>query len=221
MTDPTVEQLQAQIAAPQERLAILQSGSGGQAVGSGKVAAGERGFAVGRDFIGNIYQGTPPKNDAEAIAIYRRMLAGTCRQLPLRGVHVGASDPTRGEMQMDLDQVYVSLDTTAQFQPEEKTSPKGLAETSWLQRLASKILPGSRPQPAEDRPTLPGRDREETRPLPVLLAAALNRRVVLLGDPGSGKSTFVNHLSLCLALHGLEPANHWREVILLAGGKLV
>ena len=41
-------------------------------------------------------------------------------------------------------------------------------------------------------------------PLPALEAVAANRGMVLLGDPGSGKSTFVNHLAHCLAQHALE-----------------
>ncbi len=41
-------------------------------------------------------------------------------------------------------------------------------------------------------------------PLPALEAVAANRGMVLLGDPGSGKSTFVNHLAHCLARHALE-----------------
>jgi formylglycine-generating enzyme required for sulfatase activity/predicted phosphodiesterase len=41
--------------------------------------------------------------------------------------------------------------------------------------------------------------------LTVLEVVMSNRRIVLLGDPGSGKSTFLNHLAFCLAIHQLEP----------------
>jgi predicted NACHT family NTPase len=210
MPEPTREDLVARIAALEKQLAAAQSGSGASVQGQDNVVSGAGGLSVGRDFIGNVYQGAPPQNDAEGVALYRRMLARSASQLPLRGVHVGASDPTSNEKQLDLDHVYVNLDTTTQFQPGEETEPKGFAPASWLQRLAAKLLPGSRRQPVEEAlVTASGREREATKPLPALLATALNRRLVLLGDPGSGKSTFVNHLSLCLALHGLEPAQHW------------
>jgi energy-coupling factor transporter ATP-binding protein EcfA2 len=51
----------------------------------------------------------------------------------------------------------------------------------------------------------------ESQPLSVLEAVAGHRHVVLLGDPGSGKSTFLSHLALCLAKHGLEPQQNWLE----------
>src|SRR5262249_43674909 len=45
--------------------------------------------------------------------------------------------------------------------------------------------------------------------LSALQASIMNRQMVLLGDPGSGKSTFLSHLVLCLAAHGLEPQAGW------------
>ncbi|MBL9175224.1 MAG: SUMF1/EgtB/PvdO family nonheme iron enzyme [Verrucomicrobiales bacterium] len=48
----------------------------------------------------------------------------------------------------------------------------------------------------------------EEEPLSALLAVALHRCVVLKGDPGSGKSTFISHLSYRLARHLLDPDAH-------------
>ncbi|NIP85646.1 MAG: hypothetical protein GTO03_08815, partial [Planctomycetales bacterium] len=46
---------------------------------------------------GDVYVGPPPEDPAEALAIYRRVLAQASRHLPLRGVDLGASDPTGGQ----------------------------------------------------------------------------------------------------------------------------
>lgn len=53
------------------------------------------------------------------------------------------------------------------------------------------------------------RDEEPDKPLPVLTAVAQNPRLVLLGAPGSGKTTFVHHLAYCLAQATLDPAGPW------------
>ncbi len=202
MTQPTIEQLQAQIAALQKQLARTQSGSGALAVGAGNAVAGERGVAVAGDFHGDIYIGTPPRNDAEAVALYRRLLVRACRQLPLRGMHFGASDPGSGEKQLDLDQVYVGLDTTS------RATEVVFKEWDWSDSISKSST--RRPPPADESGFVGTRESRE-RTVSVLEAVIKTPRVVVLGDPGSGKSTFVNHLSLCLALHGLEPANHWGD----------
>jgi len=151
----------------------------------GGVAAGAGGAAIGA-VHGNVYVGPPAQDPAEALTIYRRVLVSTCRHLPLRGVDVGASDPTGGQQRLDLAQVYVDLDTTSQV---------SLTEEEGEQR-EQRILAGER------------RERK-TRPLGVLEATIGNRSLVVLGDPGSGKSTFLSYLALCLAAHGLEPQANW------------
>ncbi|MEK7729287.1 MAG: SUMF1/EgtB/PvdO family nonheme iron enzyme, partial [candidate division KSB1 bacterium] len=49
--------------------------------------------------------------------------------------------------------------------------------------------------------------REVVRPLSVLEAAARNEALVILGDPGSGKTSFLDHLIFMLADNNLHPEN--------------
>jgi formylglycine-generating enzyme required for sulfatase activity len=165
--------------------AEMGEGASGAIAQAGGVAAGAGGVAVGRDIIGNVYIGPSPKDHTEALRIYRRVLVQTSGHLPLRGVDVGASDPASGQQRLDLAQVYVNLDTKTQVPLTEEEK----------KRERERVLPEGR----------------ETRPLGALEAGVGNRRLVLLGDPGSGKSTFVNHLALCLAVHHLEPKAGWLE----------
>lgn len=186
MNELSHEELLAKLAAMkrenedlQKQVAATQSGSGGIAQ-ENSIAAGAGGVAVGGNVEGGIYIGSPPTNPEEALRIYREVYVSTCRQLPLRGVDVGASDPTSGNKPVDLDQVYVSLDTTRTEEAEEKGATNSSTDV-------------------------------KPRPVSALKATTQNCQLVVLGDPGSGKSTFLNHLGLCLALHGLEPKNRWLE----------
>ena len=51
--------------------------------------------------------------------------------------------------------------------------------------------------------------KERPKPLSALQAVVRHPVVVLKGDPGSGKSTFLSYLSLCLAKEHLEPKGQW------------
>lgn len=157
----------------------------GAIVQSGGVSSGAGGVAVGGDVHGNIYVGAPPRDDAEAVQIYCRVVAQTCGQLPLRGVDVGASDPTTGQKPLGLVNVYIDLDTKTQVDDKVKAKDK------------------------RREPSLPG--ERETHMLGALEAAIANRKLVLLGDPGGGKTTFVHHLAHCLAAHVVEPQRKWLD----------
>ncbi|MDA0243210.1 MAG: SUMF1/EgtB/PvdO family nonheme iron enzyme [Chloroflexi bacterium] len=54
-----------------------------------------------------------------------------------------------------------------------------------------------------------GDDSEESLPITALGACGQERQLVLTGDPGGGKSTFVNHLAHALCAHQLERAGDW------------
>ncbi len=82
-----------------------------------------------------------------------------------------ANASTDADARMKLADVYVALDTTTRVD-EERDVRK------------------------------PDRDSSrsgKTRALSTLEALVTSGKMVLLGDPEGGKSTFVNHLSLCLA----------------------
>jgi len=170
----------------------LPTQSGAVAQGDNATAVGERGVNVGGsvggsiftgDISGNVYLGDPTDDPREALRIYRQVIVQSSGSLPLRGVDVGASDPTGGQNPLGLAQVYVDLDTKTQVELSEAEKKQG----------RRRGMPGER----------------ETKPLPALAAAVANRQLVLLGDPGGGKTTFVRHLAHCLAAHALQPDAGW------------
>jgi formylglycine-generating enzyme required for sulfatase activity/energy-coupling factor transporter ATP-binding protein EcfA2 len=116
------------------------------------------------------------RNPAEILRIYRNTLIKRLRSLPLRGVDIGVSDPGSKQDSLQLDKVYIELDTKTQVPVDNAEKKKGKNEEF--------------------------SGREKTRILSALEASANNRMLVITGEPGSGKSTFVNHLGLCLATYG-------------------
>jgi len=174
---------------------LLSSGSTYHASlqGNGAIAQGQQAVAAGAGGVASIAIGSGAQvqsitigqqakdhTNTKALATYYREVARSSERLPLRGVDMGASDPASGQKPLCLANVYVDLDTTTSV-------PKD----------------GAGKQGRENQST-PGED-QKTRPLAALEAAIANRRLVLLGDPGGGKSTFVNHLANCLAAHAMKP----------------
>jgi len=162
-----------------ERFQATLIGPGAIAQGPGAVAAGDGGIAAGRDINLRINLSEAPRDASEALAVYCQMLAESCGRLPLRGIDVGASDATGARDCLNLAKVYVALDLKKPMAPKKK---------------------------GDERPVL---RPDEVRPMRALEAVAESRHTVLLGDPGSGKSTFLNHLALCLAAHHVHPGSDW------------
>ena len=122
-----------------------------------------------------------------ARSAYLRRLRTVCNTLMLQYIDPESfqSDKVRQQV-MALADVYTTLDTTTQVRVEPE---EGKERRRRERRL--------------------GEPDQETRPLTALEAAAGNRQMVLVGDPGSGKSTFVKYLALCLGGEGLEPGHGW------------
>ena len=116
-----------------------------------------------------------PKVDDPAVPAldrYLTLLRQRCHVLPMAAM--GGEESMRDDV--GLDKVYVALDTTTRV-------PMREGEKANRKQQAGSLL---------------GRDEDE-RPLAAMEAATGERRLVLLGDPGSGKTTFVRQLTAWIA----------------------
>jgi formylglycine-generating enzyme required for sulfatase activity len=146
------------------------------AEGNAVIAQGEgHKIAInGGQIVEQHFHGSPPTNYSQMRENYLTSVFSRCNRLSLSGVDQQvAGDATH---QLDLNQVYTGLHTTA-------------SERTYMRR---EML----------------RDNEP-RQIPALEQLNKHGRLVLLGDPGSGKSAFVNFVALCLAgeLLGKPEAN--------------
>ncbi len=132
----------------------------------------------------------PSVDPAALEANYLRRVQVACNTLPLAIIDPRAVERTR-QHTMNLLAVYIALQTRTQVAAEGAGEGKKKAAREEQRRRQG--------VPA-------GMESRETRPLPALEATANDRLMVLLGDPGSGKSTFANYLALCLASGRLEAA---------------
>jgi len=118
---------------------------------------------------------------------YLRRVIVSCNALPLHVIDPRAVERTR-QQTMKLLAVYVPLDTT---------TPIGvIKEVDRAKRIRLYAEWTSEPD-------------LEVRPVAALESVVQKRRMVLLGSPGSGKSTFVNHLALCMAGESLYGDGKW------------
>ncbi len=161
-------------------------GSGVVAQGKGAIAAGAGAVVIGgsAQVHGGVHVSHPPSDEPkraaeEAIAAYCVWIARQHAGLPLRGIDLGASDATSADKPLRLASVYVDLATTSR---DELAQSKG---TSLRSRAAA---PDELGGPEHDAP-----------PLSALTALARNPHVVLLGGPGSGKSTLMGYVAMSLA----------------------
>ncbi|WP_020587907.1 SUMF1/EgtB/PvdO family nonheme iron enzyme [Desulfobacter curvatus] len=120
------------------------------------------------------------KDDPEALlGQYFKALSIKTNHLPWAAMNEDYADPRRGE-NLSLAQVYTALDTTTMERPE-----------------------------SEDEVRKHLRGQKEARRISAQEMIDTESKLVLLGDPGSGKSTLVNYLTHILAQAGLADSEKW------------
>ena len=195
--------LQAQVAALQAQIAASSSGVAQQSGGT------HYGPAVGNNLGTIIYDRTPHEDERQQLVRYLDVLAATLNRLPLRGMVFGA-DLDSGDG-LALSQVYTlaateNVEVVARGTAEELTAfIDGLRILSPYhphQVLPDKAIKtirrGFSGNPEQDKQLILLRSRLASE------AIAKNRRLVLLGDPGGGKSTLLRHLAWAMAQHQLN-----------------
>lgn len=121
-------------------------------------------------------------NALDARAKYLNAVIADTRAMRLVGIDPQAADPSRGGL--TLESLYVSLNTTTVVDKSGKARTRQRPDVSEEVEDALFSLGGG-----------------ESRPLGTLeaLFASKDRRMVLLGLPGTGKSTFARYLALRMA----------------------
>jgi formylglycine-generating enzyme required for sulfatase activity len=155
-------------------------GGSGAVAQVGGVAAGADGVAVGRDVGGDVlapgarkevhYHEPASPHPDDLRQGYLNHLFETVSALSLAGIDPKAASDPQAQARLNLGAVYTALLTLTA----EECAPMPEAARVALER--------------------PERER-----LSALAQLDRHPRLVLLGDPGSGKSTFVNFVALCLA----------------------
>ncbi|MEI7773037.1 MAG: hypothetical protein WCI67_23815, partial [Chloroflexales bacterium] len=153
----------------------------------------------------------PSDDQREIIADYLDGLARRCDQLRLRGVVDW--ERKRGKApDFTLSQVYITLAAdawvTIRESPDPKTfdpelnvgKPDDVLPQDARRCVAEAVGDARRSRSQRDRPDdLAQASAQLQRPLLLTEALSQRRRLVLLGGPGSGKSTFLRYLAVALA----------------------
>lgn len=182
--DPQAEiaQLRAQLAALEAQASRVEAHDGGTAGGA---------VAVGGDVTGNVTvhyhlqaqpaaAGVRNPDRLEAAEAYLKLLVESYQYLDLRGM--GVSD--RVPLKLPILDMYVPLKARLH-------TPEG---ETWERQRQLRVA--GRPPGVEEGESLGERLSE---PVPVLDLLQKHSGVVLLGDPGAGKTTFLKMLAVALA----------------------
>lgn len=160
--------------------------------GNTQQSAGDNSVQIGKIEINiesGVYKGPAPRNPQDALKVYRGVMANNTKNLSLHGIDPKASDLNEQRV-MGLANVYIDLNTTATDRMTVKIQQRKDNETEDL---------------------IPAFGGSVTVALSVLEAIIRNQFLVIKGDPGSGKSTFVNYLTYCLSSQLTNRLENWKK----------
>jgi hypothetical protein len=156
----------------QELLDILSFGEMQKQTGEmRKQAKSQKSIDKSLKKIANAKEDEKRRGEESARERYLESLTRECLNLPLSVL----GEETTTDDELTLDAVYIDLDTTATMVVDEKGNK--ISDPKAIKNLKEK----------------------KSHPLKVRDAATEHKKLVLLGDPGAGKSTFVRELCALLA----------------------
>jgi hypothetical protein len=147
----------------------------------------------------------PPLDRVEALKRYLSHVISANRSLQLQGIR------SAGKLiSIELEKVYVTLCTTATTSRAE--------EEQWLRKEAD-VLPGENLRPAMHSH---GPQPNPTAKMELKVQQALRRhhRLVVVGDPGCGKTTLLSYLALTYARNWVEKEGLLQERLALTQPRL-
>ncbi|MBL8090462.1 MAG: SUMF1/EgtB/PvdO family nonheme iron enzyme [Anaerolineales bacterium] len=169
--------------------------------GNTQQSAGDNSLQIGKIEInieGGVYKGPAPRNPQDALKIYRGVMANNTKNLSLHGIDPKASDLNEQRV-MSLANVYIDLNTTLLVTridgKEEVRKERNKNKIRYDAELILDNIFG----------------HGKTTPLSVLEAIIETQTLVIKGDPGSGKSTFVNYLTYCLSSQLTSRLENWKK----------
>lgn len=193
MHQPSREELLAKMAAIQKQLAQMEPDSGMQAEEPRSVTAGDRGVAIGGDLNGNIIVPAAEDDPVKAIADYLKWLDLTHSAVRGNEIFKGVTDTKVDPLQ--LRSVFVDLNVT--FEIEEKLTYKEYLQQEKKRRAT--LLEKMASTKNRNIVVEYGEQQREQRQVRVFEILGAYSRLVLIGDPGCGKSTIGQFVTLALA----------------------
>jgi len=186
VADASIAALKKEIATNDANL----DGDGAIAQGVGTKAVGRNGVLIEGSVQGEIelhhvqaqtyiekqFIETPETNQdvkkrRKALEAYLNRLSRACLSLPL--ATLGSENST--DQDVTLDKIYIELNTTGIREPRQETSRQGKKSDDFRENIRRRLI-------------------DDEKPITAIESASVHTRLVILGEAGAGKSTFIKKL---------------------------